>query len=84
MRKIIVVISADFINAKQIAEEIMGKTYADISNVKLALGMLLEKEEGEEVEEPRFFTIENLLIGLNNDESVSTENSFFTQLNLEM
>jgi len=83
MKKIIVVIPADFVNAKQIAKEIFNKTYADISNVKVALDMLLEKEEGEKVDAPTIYTLDNFLMALN-DQTVNIEHSYVTKLNLEM
>lgn len=83
MKQIIVVISADFVNAKQIAKEIFNKNYADISNVKVALEMLLEKEEGEKVDAPTIYTVDNFLLALN-DQAIDMENSFVTKLNLEM
>ena len=83
MKKIIVVIPEDYINSKKIAKEIFNKTYADISNVKVALDMLLEKEEGEKVDAPTIYTLDNFLMALN-DQSVNIEASFITKLNIEM
>lgn len=83
MKQVIVVISANFINAKKVATEINNMIYRDAENVKLALSMLLKKEEDEEVEAPKIFTIDNFLLAIN-EETIGLDNYFVTKLSLEL
>ena len=68
MKERIVLIPADYENAKQIAHEINNKSYRDAIDLHTNLSKSLQATEDDETpSEPVIYTIDNFILSINDD-----------------
>ena len=84
MQKLIVLVAADYINAKEVCNQLKNKTFKDTYSVREEFDILLKVEdEDEEVEQVLIYNIEDFVDGVNEQELEVLANYFMSVVNVE-
>lgn len=84
MEQVLVLVTADYNNAREVCENLKGKTFKDTSSARETFESLLEyDEESGDIEEVLIYSIEDFVDGVNNQELDVLANYFISAVNIE-
>ena len=84
MAKVLVLVTAEYDNAKEVCEQLKDKTFKDTYSAREEFDSLLEHdEEFGDIEEVLIYNVEDFVDGVNNQELDVLANYFMSVVNIE-